>query len=83
MSVRESLSGTLVPSSVTTVALRPPEDKEKGTLKRKILDEEEYIEVRRNKMGVKALCFTVTNTVNKYLLFCPLLILSRTQTFLA
>lgn len=55
-SVREAFSGPLVPSAVTmTVALRPPEDKEKGKFKRKILDEEEYIEVRRNKMGVKSL----------------------------
>ncbi|XP_037548621.1 splicing factor ESS-2 homolog [Nematolebias whitei] len=43
--VREALSGPLVPSAVTMpVALHPPEDKEKGRLKRKILDEEEYIE---------------------------------------
>ena len=44
-SVRKALSGTLVPSSVTTVALRQPEEDEKGQFKRKVLDEEEYIEV--------------------------------------
>ncbi|XP_040914436.1 splicing factor ESS-2 homolog [Toxotes jaculatrix] len=44
-SVRKALSGTLVPSAVTTVALRQQtEEKETGKLKRKILDEEEYIE---------------------------------------
>uniref|UniRef100_A0A3B3B791 Ess-2 splicing factor homolog n=1 Tax=Oryzias melastigma TaxID=30732 RepID=A0A3B3B791_ORYME len=43
-SVRRALSGTLVPSAVTTVALREPEPKENGKLKRKVLDEEEYIE---------------------------------------
>ncbi|GLD74062.1 protein DGCR14 [Lates japonicus] len=44
-SVRKALSGTLVPSAVTTVALRQqPEEKETGKLKRKVLDEEEYIE---------------------------------------
>ncbi|XP_062290730.1 splicing factor ESS-2 homolog [Scomber scombrus] len=43
-SVRKALSGTLVPVSVTTVALRqqPEDEKEKQT--RKVLDEEEYIE---------------------------------------
>lgn len=45
-SVRKALSGTLVPSAVTTVALRQqPEEKETGKRKRKVLDEEEYIEV--------------------------------------
>uniref|UniRef100_A0A3Q3J2S2 Ess-2 splicing factor homolog n=1 Tax=Monopterus albus TaxID=43700 RepID=A0A3Q3J2S2_MONAL len=44
-SVRKALSGTLVPTAVTTVALRQqPEDTEKEKLKRKVLDEEEYIE---------------------------------------
>uniref|UniRef100_A0A1A8QR91 DiGeorge syndrome critical region gene 14 n=1 Tax=Nothobranchius pienaari TaxID=704102 RepID=A0A1A8QR91_9TELE len=43
-SVRRALSGTLVPSAVTTVAVSHPENKEKDTLKRKILDEEEYIQ---------------------------------------
>ncbi|XP_029921240.1 splicing factor ESS-2 homolog isoform X2 [Myripristis murdjan] len=44
-SVRKSLSGTLVPSAVTTVALRqPPEQTETESLKRKVLDEDEYIE---------------------------------------
>uniref|UniRef100_A0A1A7WP07 DiGeorge syndrome critical region gene 14 n=1 Tax=Iconisemion striatum TaxID=60296 RepID=A0A1A7WP07_9TELE len=43
-SVRRALSGTLVPSAVTTVALCHPENKEKDTLKRNILDEEEYIQ---------------------------------------
>ena len=44
-SVRKALSGTLVPSAVTTVALRQqPEEKETETT-RKVLDEEEYIEV--------------------------------------
>ncbi|KAM7392914.1 hypothetical protein PAMA_007840 [Pampus argenteus] len=43
-SVRKSLSGTLVPLAITTVALRqqPEENNEKHT--RKVLDEEEYIE---------------------------------------
>ena len=44
-SVRKALSGTLVPSAVTTVALRQPEETDKEKLKRKVLDEEEYIEV--------------------------------------
>lgn len=46
-SVRKSLCGTLVPSAVTTVALiqKPEEDEEKR--KRKVLDEEEYIEVAK------------------------------------
>lgn len=44
-SVRKSLSGTLVPSAVTTVALRTQtEDEDKEKPKRKVLDEEEYIE---------------------------------------
>lgn len=46
-SVRRSLqSGPLVPAnSVTTVALRQqPEEESTGTIKRKVLDEEEYIE---------------------------------------
>uniref|UniRef100_A0A3P9CR36 Ess-2 splicing factor homolog n=1 Tax=Maylandia zebra TaxID=106582 RepID=A0A3P9CR36_9CICH len=44
-SVRKALSGTLVPLAVSTVALQQqPEDEEKGTLKRNVLDEEEYIE---------------------------------------
>ncbi|XP_032425286.1 splicing factor ESS-2 homolog [Xiphophorus hellerii] len=43
-SVRRALSGTLVPSVVTTVALCQPEDKEEGKLKRKVLDEEDYIQ---------------------------------------
>lgn len=47
-SVRKSLSGTLVPSAVTTVALlQQPEENDKGKLKRKVLDEEEYIEVAK------------------------------------
>uniref|UniRef100_A0A3Q1F4Y6 Ess-2 splicing factor homolog n=1 Tax=Acanthochromis polyacanthus TaxID=80966 RepID=A0A3Q1F4Y6_9TELE len=43
-SVRKSLSGTLVPSAVTTVALRQQPEEEKGKLNRKVLDEEEYVE---------------------------------------
>lgn len=44
--MRKALSGTLVPSTVTTVALRQkPEEKEPGNLNRNVLDEEEYIEV--------------------------------------
>ncbi|KAM4634400.1 splicing factor ESS-2 homolog [Polymixia lowei] len=44
-SVRKALSGTLVPSTVTTVALRQQtEENETGTRNRKVLDEEEYIE---------------------------------------
>uniref|UniRef100_A0A8C7X3R7 Ess-2 splicing factor homolog n=1 Tax=Oryzias sinensis TaxID=183150 RepID=A0A8C7X3R7_9TELE len=43
-SVRRALSGTLVPLAISTVALREPEPKDKGKLKRKVLDEEEYIE---------------------------------------
>lgn len=45
-SVRRSLSGTLVPVTVTTMALlQQPEEDDKGKLKRKVLDEEKYIEV--------------------------------------
>lgn len=45
-SVRKSLSGTLVPAAVTTVALlKQPEEVDKEKLNRKVLDEEEYIEV--------------------------------------
>uniref|UniRef100_A0A3Q0SHE5 Ess-2 splicing factor homolog n=1 Tax=Amphilophus citrinellus TaxID=61819 RepID=A0A3Q0SHE5_AMPCI len=44
-SVRKALSGTLVPVAVSTVALQQqPEEKEKGMVKRKVLDEESYIE---------------------------------------
>ncbi|XP_076020364.1 splicing factor ESS-2 homolog [Genypterus blacodes] len=44
-SVRKALSGTLLPVAFTTVALRhQPEEKEEGKLKRKVLDEEEYVE---------------------------------------
>ncbi|MEQ2241052.1 hypothetical protein ILYODFUR_021465, partial [Ilyodon furcidens] len=43
-SVRRALSGTLVPSAVTTVALCKPEDNKKSNLKRKVLDEEDYIQ---------------------------------------
>lgn len=46
-SVRRALSGTLVPLAISTVALREPEPKDKGKLKRKVLDEEEYIEVTK------------------------------------
>lgn len=51
--MRKALSGILVPSAVTTVALRQPEETEqdKGKLKRNILDEEEYIEVRYLKQN--------------------------------
>lgn len=48
-SVRRALSGTLVPSAVTTVALCQPEDKEEGKLKRKVLDEEDYIQVSNSR----------------------------------
>ncbi len=52
-SVRKSLSGTLVPSAVTTVALlKQPEEKDKGKVKKKVLDEEEYIEVTVTQMIV-------------------------------
>lgn len=44
-SVRKALSGTLVPVTVTTVALlQQPEENDKGKRQRKVLDEEEYIE---------------------------------------
>ncbi|XP_034751821.1 splicing factor ESS-2 homolog [Etheostoma cragini] len=45
-SVRRALSGTLVPVTVTTVALlqHQSEQNEKGKVQRKVLDEEEYIE---------------------------------------
>lgn len=47
-SVRKSLAGTLVPSAVTTVALlQKPEKKDNGAPKRKVLDEEDYIEVAK------------------------------------
>lgn len=44
-SVRKSLSGTLVPTSVTTVALLQKPEEKTGKISRKVLDEEEYIEV--------------------------------------
>lgn len=44
-SVRKSLSGTLVPSSVSTVALLQKPEENTGKISRKVLDEEEYIEV--------------------------------------
>lgn len=45
-SVRKALCATMLPSAVTTVALRQqPEDKEKGKLDKTVLDEEEYVEV--------------------------------------
>ena len=48
-SVRRALSGTLVPMTVTTVALLQHQseqnENEKGKVQRKVLDEEEYIEV--------------------------------------
>uniref|UniRef100_A0A8C6TLX2 Ess-2 splicing factor homolog n=1 Tax=Neogobius melanostomus TaxID=47308 RepID=A0A8C6TLX2_9GOBI len=44
-SVRKALSGTLVPTTVTTVAVRTQtEDENQEKPKRKVLDEEEYIE---------------------------------------
>ncbi|XP_056288388.1 splicing factor ESS-2 homolog [Pseudoliparis swirei] len=44
-SVRKALSGTLVPVTVTTMALlQQPHEYEKGNPHRKVLDEEEYIE---------------------------------------
>lgn len=44
-SVRKALSGTLVPLAITTMALRTQtEDQDKEKPKRKVLDEEEYIE---------------------------------------
>lgn len=63
-SVRRALSGTLVPSAVTTVALREPEPKENGKLKRKVLDEEEYIEV------TYPACRSVNDIVWASLMFC-------------
>lgn len=46
-SVRKSLSGTLVPSSVTTVAvLEKPEGEDNEKQKKKVLDDDEYVEVR-------------------------------------
>lgn len=45
-SVRKSLSGTLVPSSVTTVAvLEKPEGEDNEKQKKKVLDDDEYVEV--------------------------------------
>ena len=45
-SVRKALSGTLVPVTVTAVSLlQQPEEKETGKQHRKVLDEEQYIEV--------------------------------------
>lgn len=44
-SVRKSLSGTLVPSSATTVAILQKPEEKTGKISRKVLDEEEYIEV--------------------------------------
>lgn len=45
-SVRKSLSGTLVPSSVTTVAvLEKPEGQENEKQKKKVMDDDEYVEV--------------------------------------
>lgn len=56
-SVRKALSGTLVPLAVSTVALQQqPEDEEKGTLKRNVLDEEEYIEVNNSRHRQARLC---------------------------
>ena len=47
-SVRKALSGSVVPSAVTTVALRPQtEDEDTERPKRTVLDEEEYIEVNK------------------------------------
>ncbi|XP_068430243.1 splicing factor ESS-2 homolog [Clinocottus analis] len=44
-SVRKALSGTLVPVTISTVALmQQPDEKDKGKLHRKVLDEELYIE---------------------------------------
>jgi len=43
-SVRRSLCGTLVAPSLATVALRQPLE-ESGAYSRKVLEEEEYIEV--------------------------------------
>lgn len=52
-SVRKSLSGTLVPVTVTTMAMiQQPEENDKGKLKRKVLDEEEYIEVVKGQLFV-------------------------------
>lgn len=49
-SVRRALSGTLVPVTVSTMALlQQPEENDKGKLHRKVLDEEEYIEVTLDK----------------------------------
>lgn len=45
-SVRKSLSGTLVPLSVTTVAvLEKPEGQENEKQKKKVMDDDEYVEV--------------------------------------
>lgn len=44
-SVRKSLSGTLVSPSVSTVALIQKPEENTGKISRKVLDEEEYIEV--------------------------------------
>lgn len=45
-SVRKSLSGTLVPSTVTTVAvLENPEGQDNEKQKKKVLDDDEYVEV--------------------------------------
>lgn len=52
-SVRKSLSGTLVPSSVTTVALLQKPEEKKGKISRKVLDEEEYIEVSMSYTPVR------------------------------
>lgn len=52
-SVRKSLSGTLVPTAVTTVALlQKPEEENNGNQKRKVLDEEEYIEVAKREIMI-------------------------------
>lgn len=45
-SVRKSLSGTLVPSSATTVAvLEKTEGQDNDKQKKKVLDDDEYVEV--------------------------------------
>lgn len=55
-SVRKSLSGTLVPSSVSTVALLQKPEENTGKISRKVLDEEEYIEVSTSFPAEQHLC---------------------------
>lgn len=75
-SVRRALCGTLVPVALTTIALRPePKDADSGKPHRKVLNEEDYIEVGR----VNVNCDVMLNIAHAQVEILTTLVIRRQQ----